>query len=51
MAWVVALIVLALVFGRTVLLAAGAKWVLVLGLVLLIASVIRGFVARSRGRA
>lgn len=50
MGWVIALIVLAVVFGGIGLIVAAAKWALVLALVLLIAGVVVGVVGRGRTR-
>lgn len=48
MGWVIALIVLALVFGGIGLIVAAAKWALIIAVVLLVAGVVLGVVTRGR---
>lgn len=48
---VIALIVLALIFGGIGLIVEAAAWALVIALVLLVAGAVAGFVSRSRTRA
>jgi hypothetical protein len=46
---VIALIVLAILFGIGGLVIAGLKWLLIIAVILLIAGVVRGFLARGGG--
>ena len=47
---VIALIVLAIIFGGIGLFVAAAKWALIIGLILLIAGIVMGFMGRGRTR-
>ncbi len=50
MGLVVALIVLAVIFGVLGLVVTALKWLLIVGLVFLVAGLVAGFVTRSRTR-
>ncbi len=50
MGWVIALIVLAVIFGVIGLVVTALKWLLIVGLVFLVAGVVAGFVTRGRTR-
>jgi hypothetical protein len=47
---VIALIVLAIIFGGIGLFVAAAKWALIIGVILLIAGLVMGFMGRGRTR-
>jgi hypothetical protein len=50
MGLVIALIVLAIIFGGIGLFVAAAKWALIIGVILLIAGIVMGFMGRGRTR-
>lgn len=47
---VIALVVLAVIFGAIGLLVVAAKWALIIGAILLLAGIVMGFAGRSRTR-
>lgn len=47
---VIALIVLAIIFGVVGLVLTGLKWLLIIAVILLIAGVVRGFLARGNSK-